>query len=236
MKKIIYSLFVCLTLVFVFVSCNDKTSYDDSKITYYVTFAIKGDQTMLVPVGTTYTDPGVKAMEGDKDVTSTMTTTGTVNSNKIGLYPVTYSAINADGFASAATRTVVVYDPTVKTDISGTYTLAAGSYRLTLSNNAKTAFSGYKVTLTYIAPGIFYVSDFLGGYYDKRAAYGSAYAMTGYVKLNPDNTIGLLSSKVAGWGDSLNSLANASYNPATSAIHWEATYANAYTWFLDLTK
>ena len=234
MKKIIYSLFVCLTLVLS--SCSDKTSFDDHKITYYVTFAMSGDQTFLVPVGTSYVDPGVKAMEGPKDVTSTMKTTGTVNANQIGLYPVTYSSVNADGYASSATRTVIVYDPTVTTDISGKYQLATGSYRLTKSSGAKTAFAGYFVTLDYIAPGIFHVSDFFGGYYEFRAAYGSAYAMAGYIKLNPNNTIGLLSSKVAGWGDSLNSLANATYTPATNKIHWEATYANAYTWFLDLTK
>jgi len=234
MKKIIYSLFVCLTLLLV--SCSDKTSFDDSKITYYVTFAISGDQTMLVPVGTKYVDPGVKATEGTKDVTSAMKTTGTVDPNAIGLYPVTYSAINADGFASSAIRTVIVYDPTVKTDISGKYLLATGSYRLNLTSGAHTAFSGYSVTIDYIAPGIFHVSDFFAGYYEFRAKYGSAYAMTGYIKLNPDNSIGLLSSKVASWGDSLNSLANASFNPSTGTIHYEATYANAYTWILDLTK
>ena len=234
MKKIIYSLFVCL--LFVLVSCEDKTSYDVSKITYYVTYKMSGDQTLLVPVGTAYVDPGVKAMEGTKDVTSTMKTTGTVNSSVIGLYPITYSAVNADGFASSITRLVVVCDPTVTTDISGGYSLASGSYRKTLSSGAKTSFSGYSISLTKIAPGIFFVSDFLGGYYDQRAAYGTSYAMTGYVKLNPDNTLALLSSKIAGWGDSLNSLVNATFNPGTKAIHWDATYANAYTWFLDFNK
>jgi hypothetical protein len=234
MKKIIYSLFVCLLLVLV--SCQDKTSYDVSKITYYVTYKMSGNQTTLVPVGTAYVDPGIKAMEGAKDVTSTMKTTGTVNPAMIGLYPVTYSAINADGFASSATRLVIVYDPTVTADISGQYQLATGSYRKVISSGAKTSFSGYNISLTKIAPGIFYVSDFLGGYYDQRAAYGSTYAMTGYVKLNPDNTLGLLSSKIAGWGDSLNSLANATFNSGTKVIHWDATYAGTYTWFLDFNK
>jgi len=234
MKNIIYGLFVCLT--FVFVSCNDKTSFDDSRITNYVTYEISGDQTMLVPVGTAYVDPGVKAKEGTLDVTSTMKTTGTVNSNAIGLYPITYSSVNADGFPSSATRLVIVYDPTVTTDISGKYALQTGSYRLVLKTGAKVSFSNYKISLNYIAPGIFYVTDFLGGYYDQRAAYGSSYAMTGYVKLNPDNTIELLSSKVAGWGDSLDSLVNGTYVPATNSIHWEVTYAGSYTWFLDFVK
>jgi len=234
MKKIIYSLFVCLLLALV--SCQDKTSYDVSKITYYVTYNMSGDQTMLVPVGTSYVDPGVIAMEGTKDVTATMKTTGTVDPTKIGLYPITYSAVNADGFASSTTRLVVVCDPTVITDISGKYLVATGSYRKVLATGANTSFSGYNISLTKIAPGIFFVSDFLGGWYEQRAAYGAAYAMTGYVKLNPDNSLELLSSKVASWGDSLNSLANATYNPGTNAIHWEAKYAGAYTWFLDFNK
>jgi len=234
MKKIIYSLFVCLTLFLG--SCSDKTSFDDSKITYFVTFALSGDQTMLVPVGTAYVDPGVKATEGAKDVTSTMKIAGAVNSNSIGLYPVTYSAVNSDGFQSSAIRTVIVYDPNVTTDISGKYLLETGSYRLTKSTGAHTAFSGYSVTLTYIAPGIFHVSDFFAGYYEYRAAYGSSAAMSGYVKLNPDNTLGLLSSFVATWGNSLDSLDNATYNPTTNKIHWDASWEKAYTWVLDLTK
>ena len=233
MKKIIYSLFVCLLLASV--SCQDKTSYDVSKITYYVTYKISGDQTMLVSVGTPFVDPGIKAMEGAKDVTATMKTTGTVDPTKIGLYPITYSAVNADGFSSSTTRLVVVCDPTVSADISGKYLLATGSYRKTLKTGAKTSFSGYNISLTKIAPGIFFVSDFLGGYYDQRAGYGAAYAMTGYVKLNPDNSLELLSSKIAGWGDSLKSLANATYNPGTNAFHWEANYSS-YTWFLDFNK
>ncbi len=234
MKKIIYSLFVCLT--FVLVSCEDKTSYDDSKITYYVTYEVSGDQTMLVPVGTTFVDPGVKAMEGSKDVTSNMETVGSVDANKIGVYTISYSAVNADGFASSTSRTVVVYDPQITTDISGNYSLNSGSYRLNLSSLAHTAFSGYGISLTYIAPGVFFVSDYLGGYYDQRAGYGPSYAMTGYIKLNTDNTIEMLSSHIKGWGDSLDSLVNGAYNPVTSQIHWEVTYVSSYTWFLDFTK
>lgn len=233
MKKILYSLLACL--LFLFTSC-EKTTEDTSKITYFVTYEMNGDQTMLVPVGTTYADPGVIAMEGETDVTSKVTVTGTVNPNKLGLYPVTYTAVNSDGFSSSATRTVIVYDPTVTIDMAGQYTLAESSYRLRAG--AKVAFSGYAVDITKIAPGIFYVSDFFAGYYDKRAKYGSTYAMTGYVNLTPDNKIQLLSSKVAGWGDSLNALNNGVYNPETKKIHWESDYSSnpSMTFFVDLYK
>jgi len=59
MKKTIYSLLVCLT--FVLVSCDDKTSFDDSRITYYASFNVKGDQTMQVTVNTPFVDQGVVA-------------------------------------------------------------------------------------------------------------------------------------------------------------------------------
>lgn len=233
MKKILYSFLACL--LFLFTSC-EKTTEDTSKITYYVTYEMSGDQTMLVPVGTQFKDPGVVAKEGENDVTSKMTTAGTVNANKIGLYPITYSAVNVDGFPSSITRTVVVYDPTVTTDISGKDTLAATSYRLRAG--AKVPYSGFTIDITKIAPGIFYVSDFFAGYYDQRAKYGSNYAMTGYISLTPQNQINLLSSKVAGWGDSLNSLDNATYNPETKTIHWEANYSSnpSMTFFVDLYK
>jgi len=249
MKKIIYSLLACLTLVFVFVSCNDKTSYDDSKITYYVTFAMNGDQTMYVPVGTTYTDPGVKAMEGDKDVTSTMKTTGTVNANEVGLYPVTYSAINADGYPNSVTRTVFVYDPSITVDISGNYQVdAAASYRIQLSNNAKIKYSDMKtiygkgdfskfiVKLAQIKPGLFSVSDLFGGYYSDGRGYGSDYEMTGYLSLSSNNSIQMLYSHVIAWGDSMDDLKNGTYDPTTGIIKWSAYYTNTYSFNVALNK
>lgn len=234
MKKIIYSLFVCLTLVFV--SCEDKTSYDDSQITFYVNFEMLGDKTMLVPVGTQFVEPGVTATDKGKDITSSIVKTGTVNSNVVGLYPITYSAVNVDGYTSSVTRTVIVCDPSVTTDISGTDTVADSSYRLALSNGTKIPYSGYLVEITKIAPGFFSVSDFFGAFYDQYRGLKSAYRMTGYIQLKPDNTIKLLSSKVASWGDSLDKLENGVYNPTNNTIHWEATYAGAYTFFVDLYK
>jgi hypothetical protein len=234
MKKIIYSLFVCLA--FVLSSCEDKTSQDTSKITYFVNFEIQGEQTMLVPVGTPFTDPGVIATEGENDITSSVVITGSVDNNTIGLYTISYAAANVDGFASSVSRTVIVYDPSVTTDISGVYTTDAGTHRLAIASGAQVAYGGYPVTISLIAPGIFHINDFFGGYYEVRAGYGAAYAMTGYISLNPDNSLSLLSSRVAGWGDSLDALQEAAYNPETGGIEWGAKYAGAYIFYLKLIK
>ena len=102
MKKIIYSLFVCLSLVMV--SCDESTQ-DPSFITYYVDFEMKGDEIMTVELGTTYVEPGVIAKEQGKDITSTIVTTGAdkVDVSKAGVYFITYSATNIDGYSSEIT-------------------------------------------------------------------------------------------------------------------------------------
>ncbi len=233
MKRLLYLFLIALTGIS-WAGCQDITTEDTSVITYYITFDMEGDETMLVPLGTAYVDPGVTAYEGETDVTSTMTVTGTVDSDEVGIYPVTYSAINKDGFPSSMTRTVVVYDPAVTTDLSGTYTTNADTYRLYYSTSAKVYYPGFSVKIDLLAPGVFYVSDYFAGYYDQRAAYGASYAMTGYMKLNTDNTIGLISSSVKGWGDSLNFLDNAKFDPDKGQLYWEAGYAGAMTFYVTL--
>lgn len=49
--------------------------------------------------------------------------------------------------------------------------------------------------------------------------------MTGYIALNDDNTLTLISSYVAGWGDSLDSLTDAAYDPANATISYKLSYA-----------
>lgn len=235
MKKILYSLSICL--ICLFTACEDETSQDTSKITYFVNFEMKGDKVMQIPVGTAYVEPGVIAMEGSNDITSTMKTTGTVNASKVGVYTLAYSAVNVDGFAKSTERTVVVYDPNVTTDLSGVYKTAEGSYRYWIATGAIKAFSGYTVNIERAAPGVFLVSDFMGGYYDQGSKYGPGYAMKGYMKLNSDNTIDILSGYVPSWHDSYNAFEKGKYNPATGSLYWEMTYGgNAMIFYITLTK
>ena len=99
-------------------------------MTYYVNFEMNGDDPMLVSVGSSFADPGVVAKEGEEDVTASVIVNSNVDASKIGLYSVSYSAANADGFSSSAKRTVIVYDPAITTNASGSYTVDASvSYR-----------------------------------------------------------------------------------------------------------
>lgn len=233
MKKIIYSLFVCLACTLA--SCEDETSQDISKVSYFVNFDMKGDATTLVRVGTQYVEAGVIATEGETDITASMKITGTVDATKVGVYTISYSATNVDGFAKSVQRTVVVYNPEVTTDISGAYKLAEGSVRVTVSSGAKIPFSGYDVNVKKLAPGVFEVSDFIGGYYDQRVSYGAAYALKGTMKLNEDNTLNILSGFLAGWGDSYTSFEDAGFNSAEGSLKWNIGYAG-FMFNIILTK
>lgn len=220
MKKILFCLMSFL-ITLSFTSCEDETSQDLSVVTHYVTLELNGDELTLVPIGTTYTDEGISALEGDEDVSSKVIVNNPVNPNEVGIYTVTYSAVNKDGFSSSITRTVAVYDPSVSVDIEGDYT--ANGFRT--SGGAQAAYGSFYVSLTRIAPGIYEISDYLGGYYAQGRAYGDAYALTGYLKLNADNTIEALTGYVAGWGDSYTSVDNGIYNPETGKISFDVDYA-----------
>lgn len=220
MKKVLYSLMLFL-IALPFVSCDDETSQDLSVVTHYVTMELNGDEMTLVPLGTTYTDEGVYAVEGDEDVSSKVTVNNSVNSNAVGIYTVTYTAINKDGFPSSIERTVAVYDPAVTANIEGYY-ISNGTRE---SGGAVSPYGGYSVNIINIAPGIYEISDYLGGYYEQGRGYGSDYALTGYLKLNADNTIEALTGFVAGWGDSYTSVDNGIYDVVSEKISFDVDYA-----------
>ncbi|MGB1501570.1 MAG: immunoglobulin-like domain-containing protein, partial [Flavobacteriaceae bacterium] len=73
-----------------------------------------GDNPMTIEVGSTFTDPGATASDvGDGDLTSSIVITGSVDSNTIGTYTVTYNVSDASGNAAdSVTRTVNVVDTT----------------------------------------------------------------------------------------------------------------------------
>ena len=237
MKRIHY-IFIA-ALLFITYSCEkDLTSEGVSKVTTYVTYDLTGGATLSIAKGNAFVDPGYKGAEGSKDVTSTVKVNGTVNGMKVGMYKLVYSAVNSDGFISSTERTVFIYDPTAPaTDLTGDY--SSGVRRVSPAKS----FSGFTVSIKKLAPGFFYVSDFLGGFYDQGYKdangnlYGPAYAMTGYMQLNSDYTLTLVSSHVSGWGDSLNKLTNGKYDPATTGLSWDAFYsASDYDFKVTLEK
>lgn len=231
MKKIInIVILACLTL---FISCEKETE-GISFETNYANFIMTGPSFYNLPLGTPYAEPGLKAEAGGQDLP--VTATNNIDHTKMGIYDVNYSATNKDGYGATTSRTVAVYNPAAPaTDFSGEY--ISDMYRLNADGvSGRRTFNGLSVTVTKVSPGIFYISDLLGGYYDQGVAYGSAYAMTGYVALNADNTLTLLRSFIAGWGDGLEKMQNGKYDPATGIITFSSYYASGRSFNVTLKK
>lgn len=110
----------------IFISCNKKDfnypagTVGHSSIVYFPAVSIKGDRLIIIQQGGTYTDPGVTATLNGKDVTATPSTT--VDPNTPGIYNITYTATNQQGYSASDWRTVVVIGNDVTAnDFSGTY-------------------------------------------------------------------------------------------------------------------
>jgi len=142
-KIILFSVLVMAA----FNSCNKDTVHNTadhvgiSKVTHYVVLKLKGESIMSVVTGGSFADPGADATENGE--TAQYSTSGSVDVSTPGLYILTYSAVNKDGFSSSVSRTVVVIaaheDPGV--DISGSYDYVGSST--------------YSSTVTKVAEGVY---------------------------------------------------------------------------------
>ena len=118
MKNILMSL-LCITMLSLS-SCDTETTGDVSRVTYYAVIEINGDSEVIINQGDAWTDPSADvSLNGEPYPFETSTV---VNTNVPGVYYITYSAVNAEGYAASATRTVVVVSTSPETcDLSGNW-------------------------------------------------------------------------------------------------------------------
>ena len=217
MKKIFLYGLLFFTASLGLTSCS-KDQHTDTRVTNYIILTINGDEVVYVNAGDTYVDAGCKAEAAGQDVSDKIVTTNPVDTKVIGPYTVTYKATNEDGFSSSANRYVYVGEPLVGT-------VSPGSYRQN-SAGTITKWSGYDIDMLTDGNGKYWVEDLLGGYYEQRAGYGSAYSMKGFLQVNADNTVDLVGGgDVAGWGDHYDDFKDGKYDPATKTISYDVVYA-----------
>jgi hypothetical protein len=147
-----------LVAVITLASCN-KSNFNSpagtvgiSKIVYFPLIQIKGDRFLTLTQGGSFTDPGASAtLNGDTTSFTVSGSPGSVDPNTPGVYTLTYTAKNQQGFTATDWRMVVVVptsvgsDPIASTnDFSGTYLRAA---------------TGVTSTWTKIATGVYMVEN-----------------------------------------------------------------------------
>ena len=233
MKKNILLIAALALLAFGFTSC-EKKSAGHTSITYYAEIVLEGGD-MILAKGSTYVEPGYSAIMAGKDVTDQVKVDGAVNTAASGVYVLTYSMVNADGFASSASRTVVVLDPA--DPIEGYWACDPASFRLNANTGAEVAY-GYPFEILILSDprGVYYVDDLLAGWYCQRAGYGTNYAMQAYIGVAADGAISLLQSYVPGWGDTADALDDGLFDPAKGTISYKLTYAGYLIFNVTLYK
>lgn len=164
----IIKLLLILAAIIPFAGCEKTEKPDNtadrigvSRVTYFPTFTMSGDQYISIVKGGTFTDPGVTAKEGTADLQ--VAKTGTVDVNTVGVYDIVYSATNKDGFSSSVTRTVAVLPSAEQAGVN-----ISGKY-------ANTGSFSYVATMQKLAPGFYLVDNVWGG---GSAAIIPAYVIT----------------------------------------------------------
>lgn len=209
MKKIILMI---LMVAFVLVSCNDKESMGVSTVTTYATLNLKGSSSMFWAMNTPFVDPGIVALEGSTDISSSIIIDSNIDVSKGGKYSINYKVKNADGFWATTSREVIVYDKNAP--LNGIY-----KSNIKRSNAGAIANRGaYDILVFGIGDNTYNIYDLLGGWYSIGSNYGDAYAGTATIKLNADNTFTILTSKKLAWGYPVLFTAPSTYDAATKTI------------------
>ncbi len=219
MKRILILAAIFLTL-FSMTSCQEYET-GDTRITYYASIELEGESVYIQQKGQDYVEPGYTAIMNGMDVTERVTVNHNIDINTSGVYSVSYSVVNDDGFTSSVYRTVIVID--TNDPVEGVYIVDASSDR---DGTAGNYFTGNTVYVFGQGDGVYNLSCGLGGYYEQGRGYGSAYAADTYIQMDASGTtFSYIESYVAGWGDAIDTMTECSFDPATGTMSWIAAYA-----------
>lgn len=122
MKKHIYNKIgsgvMTMALAATLFSCDPEgDSVGVSTVTYFPSFELPDGANVVIETGEAFT-PNAIVMEGESELTPDIS--NGVDNQTPGVYLVTYSAENSDGYSGSATQQVIVFDPTiVPTDVTG---------------------------------------------------------------------------------------------------------------------
>lgn len=220
------------------VSDEDKDSYGLAKVTTFPELSLTDeDKILIVSKGAQYAEPGYSAFVGEDDITGEVTIAGSVDTNVEGMYILTYTATNAEGYSMNKSRKVFVAEvlnSPVAEDLSGTYT---SSVIREQAGTAPISRGPYTQVLTSLGDGFYYVQDFLGGYYWIGANYGTAYAYDGIICVDAAGVVTLKwSNNLAGWADGAIFVGEAVYEAGKLTFSSQMGSAAQYTFNVTLEK
>lgn len=127
-----------------FAGCKKDTENVSKTVTVsYPEITLNGQSLVILATGAAYTDAGAKLKDDiTGQVSDIQPTSSNVNTATPGLYSVTFTASNENGFETSATRLVAVTSVNNPVDYTGAYLRAA---------------TGEKAFVTRVAPGVYKV-------------------------------------------------------------------------------
>jgi hypothetical protein len=118
---------ILASIVLLIISCEKDMvnplpgGVDASVDIRFPVISLIGSSSISIERGTTYSDAGATASDNiDGDITSSITTSGLVDTSTPGTYTITYSATDDSGNTGTATRTVIVNESAAITALAAT--------------------------------------------------------------------------------------------------------------------
>jgi len=239
MKKLIllYITVAAATLV----GCNaDLESEGISRTTYFPEFILEGEDLYFIEEGEDFVDPGIQVLEQGEAIPFTSTFVGRYSGYSgatIGTGPdqylLTYDAINQDGFAASATRTIIAVNTgNLVNSIEGAY----------WSDPVRINGVSYDPSIVLIwqtAPNVYEISCSVGGFYaDGRGDGDASLAYGGTITVNnlATNDFTFTPGFIDNFGLAVG-ITSMTVNPATKTITFVANgdFANG-TWNVTMTQ
>lgn len=211
MKKY-FSILMLSAAIIGLTSCESEDSKGLTSITYYPVLSLVGGDVIL-PVGTAYTEQGCVATLNGVDVSDKVSVSGSVDSDQMGIYTITYSAVNEDGFSASISRNVFVTNPG---HIDNLY------YGSTVFGTR--AYNEIPVIIEDNGDGTYFIDDVLAGFYwgGRYPGYEPTYDFHAEANITVDAS-GVSVLEVGDWyfGSNVIEIGTSSYDPATGVITYD---------------
>lgn len=127
----------------------------------------------------------------------------------------------------------------VSAEAESIWQVSPDSYRLNTNNGSIRNYSYFSnkfvIEIKQLSEYEYSISDFLGGYYEQGANYGSDYAMYGTFTVDVFGNIINYTSFINGWGDSADNI-KGSFNATTQTLSLVVNYAGAFEFHVMASK
>jgi hypothetical protein len=213
MKLIKYSL-VLLSVVFFLASCEKDYDSFITTETPAPVMELIGSNPLVLFKGTPYVEPGIYAAEIANGDTTELEyeVLNEVNVDITGTYKLQYKVTNSEGYDFYISRNVNIVSFTGY-DV---FEIPSGTYDgIRVNRNV-----GGVVQITKLAPGVYQISDLLGGYYDQYVGYGPATAAPAILVIEENGEIRTELGNTEAWGEVTGS--NFSFDAENSVLTFSA--------------